>query len=157
MRRKSRWAAGWLLVFSVSSAQACHKKEGEMTAAYVEKLRNDSIQWATERPPGSPFVSAGREIRILEPFGLEAAAQSPNALVPALLACFDDADKDWAANLVLYALTGRDALPLSAGEGKIEDWRRGGKASDRRYWLAWWSANQGRLQWNGQHVLVPAA
>ena len=58
-----------------------------MVAAYIQKLDNNSIQFATERPSGSPFVSVGREIRILKPADdLAPFAKLPHEFVPALIA-----------------------------------------------------------------------
>ena len=117
-----------------------------MTVAYIQELQNNSIRYATERPAGSPFVSLGREIRILAPAAdLKALAKSQTGFVPALIGCFDTPDKDWAANVVLYALTERDAMLLTAFEDDIDKWRKTQKDKDRAYWVSWWSTNRGRV------------
>jgi hypothetical protein len=128
-----------------------------MVAAYIQKLHNYSIEYATERPLGSPFVSVGRAIRILKPADdLAPLAKLPHEFVPALIGSLGTADKDWAANLVLYALTGRDAMVLTGFENDIDGWRRTQKESDQHYWDSWWKDNRDHLLWNGEYLSVKA-
>jgi len=119
----------------------------------LENVQNDRIRYATALPEGSPFVSAGREIKITAPIAILGSFQ-PGAehLVPKLIALFDSPDRDWAANLLLYALTGRDAMLLGGFETNIAKWRDRQKELDRRYWIGWWEENQGRLEWSGSRL-----
>ena len=110
-----------------------------MTTALIEELDNRKIRYATESPQGSEFVSLGRQIKILEPkIDVSALSKDADAVVPALIHSFDNPNKDWAADLVLFAITGRDPLLLSGFENDIEGWRKTQKEIDRRHWISWW-------------------
>lgn len=117
-------------------------------------LRNDTIRFATEIPKGSPFVSLGRRIKILGP-ELPVGADLVRE-IPGVISLLDSPEGDWAANLFLYAVTERDALPLIGIENDVAKWRAGQKASDVAYWRKWWSENEGRLVWDGSR-LTPRA
>ncbi len=119
----------------------------------LSAIDNNTIEFATEIPKNSPFISIGREIRIIRPDSLR------NFLVPELLDIieqliifFDSSDRDWAANVFLYAITGRDALFLSGYENDIEKWRSEQKEADLRYWKKWRAENQGHLIWDGNRL-----
>jgi hypothetical protein len=123
-----------------------------------DELSNETIEYATEIPRGSPFVSLGRQVVILGPAPvasrLKDAAIEQN--IPELIGLLASADKDWAANLVLYSISGRDALPLAGIENGAAEWRASRKEADVAYWTKWWSANRDHLAWDGAH-LIPAA
>jgi len=123
-----------------------------------DELSNVTIAYATEIPRGSPFVSLGRQVVILGPAPvagrLKDATIEQN--IPELIGLLASPDKDWAANLVLYSISGRDALPLAGIENGAAEWRAGRKEADVAYWTTWWSANRNHLLWDGSH-LIPAA
>jgi hypothetical protein len=122
-------------------------------AEVLDSLQNDRVRYATALPEGSPFVSAGREIKITAPTDLLQAFQPGiERMVPALIRLFDSPDQDWAANVLLYALTGRDAMLLGGFEANIGKWRDLQKESDRRYWTGWWEKNRGKLAWSGRQL-----
>ncbi len=117
-----------------------------MTTKLIQELDNQKVRYATESPRQSKFVSIGREIKILEPtIDMPALSKEAHTAVPALIQSFDNPRKDWAANLVLFAMTGRDPLILTGFENDIEAWRKTQKEIDRRYWISWWEETQRSL------------
>ena len=120
---------------------------------FSDQFSNNTIEYATEIPRGSPFASVGREVIILAP--PELAKLGPESIdegdIPTLIEQLTSPDKDWAANLVLYRLTGRDALPLAGIEKGAPQWRAERKEMDVSYWRAWWLANRGHLVWQDGH------
>ena len=128
---------------------------GTSTVIVSDQLSNSTIEYATEIPHGSPFASAGREVIILAPpqlakLGPESIGESD---IPMLIEQLASLDKDWAANLVLYRLTGRDALSLAGIEKGAPQWRAERKDMDVSYWRAWWPANRGHLVWRHGHLI----
>jgi len=137
---------------------SCNQREKhDLVNDFISRLDNSTVDYATSRPEGSPFVSIGREIILVNPQGLAAVAKDPGLLIPELLKCFDDNHKDWAANLVLYGVAGEDALLLSArAQGQPAEWRKTQKAVDRRHWEQWWRENRPHMIWNGTHYEIKA-
>jgi len=131
---------------------------GGSVAHLSDKLDNATIKYATQTPQGSPFASVGRQVLILGPASLLDQLRDPGIeqQVPELIALLGSRDRDWAANLVLYSISGRDALPLAGIENGAEQWRASRKQSDVRYWERWWEQNRNHLLWDGSH-LVPDA
>jgi hypothetical protein len=114
-----------------------------MATRLVNKLDNKTIRYATESPAQNRFVSVGRQIKILEPVvDISALSKEEDTVVPALIHCLDNPDKDWAANLILFAMTGRDPLVLSGFEDDITGWRKTQKEIDRRHWISWWETTR---------------
>ena len=92
------------------------KKAGEVsTQALLDAVRNDDVQFATMRPPGSRFSVLDRQIVITAPPELEQLATlgDPDVL-DELVDLLDDPARAWAAAVVLAAVTGRDAKEVES-------------------------------------------
>ncbi|MEK8018230.1 MAG: hypothetical protein VSS75_015250 [Candidatus Parabeggiatoa sp.] len=123
---------------------------------FLHGLDNSTIKCATGIPKGSPFITIGREVIILGPdsvCNLWRLGLAPQEIIPKLLACFDSDDKDWAANVLLYALTRHDAMCVQVYAPDIEKWRIEHKNFDFSFWQKWWTKNQGNINliWEDNH------
>lgn len=88
-------------------------------------------------------VIASRRIVELEDGYLKKVAKKyGKELIPYLVKMFDDSDRDWAANVLLYALTESSAATLRYYDiYKIDNWRRLQKQSDKEKWQKYLEIN----------------
>jgi hypothetical protein len=57
-------------------------------------------------------------------------------IIKLLLTYFNDPERDWLANSVLYYITRQDATPLFAYRSKhIDEWKKQRKKEDYQFWM----------------------
>jgi hypothetical protein len=100
----------------------------------LDCLGNDKIRFATYIPKDSHFISIGRKIKILGPQEALRIAQYGEDAIPDLMELLYDDKRDWAANVILSSITGRDALILSVYADDYEKWKKTQKEKDVTYW-----------------------
>lgn len=124
---------------------------------FLHGLDNSTIKYAIGIPKDSPFITTlGREVIILGPdwvCNLWRLGLAPEDIIPKLLTLFDSDDKDWAANVLLYAITRHDTMFVEAYAANIEKWRIEEKDFDFSVWQKWWTKNQGHLIWEDNHLI----
>lgn len=100
-------------------------------------LNNKTIQFATYMPEGSPFISIGRKIKIMGPENALKITQYGEQMIPDLIKLLHDDEKDWAANVILSSITGRDALIVAVFADDYGKWKKNQKKYDIIYWNNW--------------------
>jgi hypothetical protein len=118
------------------------KSEHDENTIFLNSLNNKSIRFATYIPKGSPFISMGRKVKIIGPEEAVTIAQCGERMVPDLIKLLDEEEKDWAANVILSSITGRDALMVSAYADDHEKWKTTQKERDVIYWENWVNENK---------------
>jgi hypothetical protein len=114
-------------------------------------VRNSSIQLATSRPPGARMAVLERRVSVTAPpEAVELAQSGDPAVLDALLPLLKDPERDWAAEVILAAITGREAKDVDTYQTHPEQWREtlGAGAYDR--WSRWLNGVRGRLVWDPQ-------
>lgn len=115
-------------------------------------VQNDRIAFATVRPPGSPFAMLERQVTITGPPDLVALAQSGDPTVVAeLIALLDDPARNWAAEVLLAALTGHEADLVAQFAAVPEEWAESAGETARARWTGWWRDHRDRLVWDADH------
>ena len=112
-------------------------------------IRNDSIQFATMRPPEATLPTRGRRVVVVAPPEAVALARRGDvALLDQLVALLADPERAWAAEVMLAALTGNEADLVNDFQGSPESFRDVlGKNAPQR-WQAWLATVRGKLQWD---------
>jgi hypothetical protein len=120
---------------------------GDVSATLLAAVRSDTIEYGTYRPPDSRFLSLGRRVFVAGPPAAVTLARSGDpAVFDALLPLLRRRDQAWAAEVILSALTGQDAMSLQAWSPD-EWWERFGPDAFER-WQTWLRPRCGRLVWN---------
>jgi hypothetical protein len=115
----------------------------------LDVVRNDTIQYATYRPPGATLPTRGRQIMVVAPPEAVALVRRGDiALLDQLVPLLADPKRMWAAEVMLAALTGNDADLVNDFQGPPEkfvaEWGEG--AQER--WQKWLDSKRGKLQWD---------
>jgi hypothetical protein len=122
----------------------------------MEAVRNDRIEFATIRPPGSQFATLERRIVVTGPPELvELSRQGDPAVLAQLVKLLQDPDRAWAAAVLLAALTGREADLVNAFAAHPDQWWDSAGHTAYARWTTWLSASTDTLIWDPQnHVFV---
>ena len=117
----------------------CSARNGEEEGreALLGSLDNTTIRFATYILDHSPFVSIGRRIKILGPEVALRIADYGEGIAPDLVELLHDEERDWAANVILSSIAGRDAVIVSAYADAVPRWRKAQKQNDVAYWRKW--------------------
>ncbi len=115
----------------------------------LQAVRNDRIQFATMRPPGSTMPTRDRRVVVTAPEEAVAlAARGDLRVLDQLVALLDDADRAWAAEVLLAAMTGHEADLVNDLQGSPEEFAtaigRGAKAR----WQTWLDGARPTLAWD---------
>jgi hypothetical protein len=112
-------------------------------------VRNDRIQVATMRPPGSRFAVLERRVLIGGPPELVRLGQTGDLLVlDALLPLLRDPARAWAAHAMLAKLTRVDEKEVDVWQARVGEWWAvfGNRAFAR--WSRWLAENRAKLHWD---------
>jgi hypothetical protein len=120
----------------------------------LQAIRNDNIQYATYTPPGDRGKappSLYRQLSVTAPpeaFELTRSgdARAFDVLVPML----DDPERNWAAVVMLAALTGHDASIVIAFENAEGFKGTVGEHDARKNWESWLAEHRAKLQWDAE-------
>jgi hypothetical protein len=118
----------------------------------IQAVRNDRIQFATMRPRGSTMPTLDRQVVLTGPPEVVALADRGDvAVLDELIALLADPERVWAAEVVLAALTGREADIVNSFQGHPAEFVQslGQGALDR--WRAWLGDARGKLHWDASH------
>jgi hypothetical protein len=118
--------------------------------ALKRAVRNDTIQFATMRPPDSPFALLQRRVVVTAPPELVALlAAGSCGVLEELVEILDDPDRSWAAEVALAAVTQREQDLVNSYAGTPEKWpsSRVGRTARER-WSAWLQATKSNLSWD---------
>jgi hypothetical protein len=117
-----------------------------------DAVDNATIRLVTQRPPGSPFALLDRRVVVTDPPQLVALLGSGNAaLLDELVELLDDADRGWAAEVALAALTRREADVVDAFAAAPGAWPASNLGrTARERWRTWLRGAKDRLRWDPQ-------
>jgi ubiquinone biosynthesis protein UbiJ len=115
-------------------------------------VRNDCIRFVTTTRPDSPFATLNRRVVITDPPELvELANKGDVRVLDQLIELLTDADRAWAAMVLLAALTGKEGDTVNAFATSPEKWRDsvGKTAHDR--WGEWLTKSRAKLAWDADN------
>jgi len=115
----------------------------------LSSVRNDLIEFATMRPPGSPFVTLERRVFVTAPPELvKLAAIGDPAVLDALAPMLGERDRAWAAQVLLSAMTRREEKFVDTWATEPDAWWEvmGTDAADR--WQGWLDEYRDKLAWD---------
>lgn len=115
-------------------------------------VQNDRIAVATMRPPGSPFAELGRRVIVTGPPDLVALAHTGEpGVIDGLIALLDDPARDWAAEVLLAAMTGHEEELVASFAACPDEWGAAMGETARARWTAWWHDHRDHLPGNADH------
>lgn len=115
-------------------------------------VRNDWIEFATIRPPGSNFSILERRVIVIGPPELVNLSRTGDLfVVDELVKFLKQPDKAWAAEVLLAAMTRKEEKIVDSFAAAPNDWLDsvGKTASDR--WAAWLRKARERLVWDPEN------
>lgn len=107
---------------------------------FIDGLSNDNLKYEMAKV-GTSELKSGNKIALPKTVVVVKSVDvksvlskyKKSALLKRLIAALDDPNKDWYANILLYAITERDATSLVVIEGRA-DWVNSNKEKDVEYW-----------------------
>jgi hypothetical protein len=111
-----------------------YNSKNEDKTILLNSLNNNTIEFGTYRPKDSRFISLGRKIKILGPPEAVKITQYGEEVISDLIKLLQDEERDWAANVILSSITGRDASIVSVFADNYEKWQKTQKKNDINYW-----------------------
>jgi hypothetical protein len=141
-----------------SATRLACSKGGTVAAMKVEELlksvRNDRIQFATARRPGTRFAVLDRRVIITNPPELlELLKRNDVTVLEQLTRLLIDPSRAWAAEVLLAALTGREEDLVDSFAGDPQKWWDAIGHTAHERWSAWLSHASGRLVWDPKEKL----
>lgn len=115
-------------------------------------VRNDRIEFVTMRPQESEFISLERRVVVTGPAELVSLSATGNVQVlEELVNILREPDRDWAAEVLLAAMTRREEKIVDSFAATPDRWRDavGKTAYDR--WSVWLSQTKHRLVWDSEN------
>ena len=115
----------------------------------AELLAASPVEFATMRPPGSPFAVLERRVVVTAPERLRELSRSGDVeTLDGLVACLRDRETAWPAEVLLAAMTGVEAKEVETfGADPARWWATFGEGAHDR-WARWLEENRERLRWD---------
>jgi hypothetical protein len=114
-------------------------------------VRNDRIEFATTRPPGSAFAALQRQVVVTGPASLAALAKSGDpAVLEGLVNLLGDPERAWAAQVLLAAMTGQEARLVDSFAAHPDQWWQALGQTAQARWTTWLAENRDSLAWDAQ-------
>lgn len=113
---------------------------------------NDQIEFATMRPPGSPFTTLERRVIMTGPDEIiQLAKTGERRVVAELIELLKEPDRAWAALVMLSAMTGRQGKVVDMYSTTPDEWWRISGATAYENWNAWLEEVWDGLQWDPEN------
>ena len=112
----------------------------------INKVDNKTIKKSFSRENRNQrrvVIYAPSEVKAIFKMGKEEIKN----IIPYLIKAMESSLKDWAANLILYALTQKPAGGIQFL--KTEEWRKLMGKSEYIHWKLWWEKYKDQITWNG--------
>jgi hypothetical protein len=107
---------------------------------FITGLSNDSLRYeivkiGTANLKKNNMIVLPKTVVVVNSVNIKSLGKKYNKplLVKRLISVLGDTNKDWYANVLLYALTEKDATSLLVIDGR-DDWLRINKSKDIEYW-----------------------
>jgi hypothetical protein len=144
----------WTLAFCVAAGCGVQTKSKQRMnlQGMLAEVRNDRIQFATMKPPGSQFASLERRVIVTGPPELvELSASNEPQVLSHLVELLRDRDRAWAAEVLLAALARREEKIVDSFAAAPDKWwdAMGKTAYDR--WNSWLNESRDRLVWDSEN------
>lgn len=115
----------------------------------LNAVRNNRIEFATARPPGSRFVTLERRVFITGPQELvELSRTGDPRLLDQLVELLKQPDRAWAAAVLLAAMTRREEKMIDTFAAKPEQWWSSVGQTAYERWSDWLRQARPRLVWD---------
>ena len=116
----------------------------------LEAVRAGDVEFVTMRPRGSSFAVLDRVVRVTGPPPLvELASAGEVEVLEELVELLGDEESAWAAEVLLAALTGREAkdVEVFGSSDPAAWWETAGRGAQAR-WSEWLDASRDGLVWD---------
>jgi hypothetical protein len=136
-----------LLSLLFCASIGCHARRENQTQMEMKDLlaavRNDRIQFATLRPPGSQFTILERRVIVTGPPELvELSASHDPQVLTQLVELLRNPDRAWAAEVLLAAITDHESKIVDVFAATPDEWWDAvGKTAHER-WVTWLSQSK---------------
>lgn len=122
----------------------------------LKAVRNDRVEFLTTMPPDSPFALLGRRVVVTGPEELvELSRAGDPQVLDELVELLKEPDRAWAAEVLLAAMTRKEAEIVNSFAANPRDWWPAVGSTAHGRWSAWLSEVRGRLKWDaGEGVFV---
>jgi hypothetical protein len=120
----------------------------------AELLAGSPVEFATMRPPGSPFAVLERRVVVTAPEPLRELSRAGDVeTLDELVACLRDRDTAWPAEVLLAAMTGAEAKEVETfGADPAGWWATFGEGA-HDHWAQWLDENRERLRWDPEAAI----
>lgn len=140
-------------LFAQSQVQQVEKNNSQTELkTMLSAVQNNKIQFATMRPPGSPYAILERRIVVINPPELvELAGTGELQVLDELVKLLREPDRAWAAQVLLAAMTRREEKMVdSFATTPAKWWETVGKTAYER-WDQWLKENREKLLWDSHN------
>jgi hypothetical protein len=115
-------------------------------------VRNDRVEFATMRPPGSKFATLERRVFVTGPAELVELSKTGDVRVlEELVNILREPDRAWAAVVVLAAMTRRDEKTVDSFAAIPDRWWDWVGKTSYESWSAWLNRTKERLVWDSEN------
>jgi hypothetical protein len=115
----------------------------------ASRLRSAPISFVTTMADAHPSMPRGRQVVVTGPPAVMDLLAAPDvALLAALVANLREPATAWSAEVVLAALTGRDAEIVDAFAQSPKEWLATLRESAEQAWRTWLAAHRASLVWS---------
>jgi hypothetical protein len=115
----------------------------------LEAVRSGEVEFATLRPPGSQMAVLDRRVVVTGPPALVELSRSGDVeVLDELVELLGDQETAWAAEVLLAAMTGREAKLVEASAGDVGEWWATLGQGARERWSAWLESERDALRWD---------
>lgn len=112
-------------------------------------VNNDTIEFITARPSNSNFSTLERRVIVTAPpAAVELAGSGDAQALDSLVGLLAKPDRAWAAEVMLAAMTGREAKQVDSFARSPEKWWDDVGMDAEVRWQVWLDKNRKQLKWS---------
>lgn len=118
----------------------------------LSAVRNERVQFATMRPPGSAYAVLERQVVVTAPPELVQLSQTGELRVlDELVELLRDPDRAWAAEVLLAAMTRREEKMVDTFATMPDQWWESAGQTAYQRWHTWLAAERDKLVWDSEN------
>lgn len=130
----------FIIFLSLPFFTFCQKPTERQIINFINSVSNKQMVYGVTSYnlfSDSTLKSTSRTVKIKDNKQRLFIEKYKDELYPYLIAVFDDPKKDWAVNVIFYAITKKNASAIEyMTEKNIEHWRNAKKSIDKEYWIS---------------------
>ena len=116
---------------------------------WLDQVQNDSIEFVSLRSPETQFALLNRKIKVVGPSDVVSLSETgEKKILKELIELLKDSKRNWAAEVLLAAMTGREADIVNSFSKNSAAWQESLSQNAYAQWLVWFSENEDQLVWN---------